>query len=99
PAAQRLYDTENSSLGTMSAQATGLPLIAVTLAVGLGLGIVLYRASRWLARRTNRVLNAGLVAAGAIVVISVAALAIAYSGGRSDLLAAQARGSTPVAAL
>ena len=99
PAAQRLYSAENSSLGTTSAQATGLPLIAVTLAVGLGLGGVLYRASRWLRRRTNRVLNAGLVVAGAVVVVSLAWLAVAYSGGRSDLLAAQARGSTPVAAL
>ena len=99
PAAQRLYDAENSSLGTTSAQATGLPLIAVTLAVGLGLGGVLYLASRWLRRRTNRVLNAGLVVAGAVVVVSLAWLAVAYAGGRSDLLAAQARGSTPVAAL
>jgi hypothetical protein len=99
PAAQRLYDTENSSLGTTSAQATGLPLIAVTLAVGLGLGGVLCLASRWLRRRTNRVLNAGLVIAGVVVVVSLAWLTIAYSGGRSDLVAAQARGSTPVAAL
>jgi hypothetical protein len=99
PAAQRLDDAENSSQGTTSAQATGAPLIAVTLAVGLGLGGVLYLASRWLRRRTNRVLNAGLVVAGAVVVVSLAWLAIAYSGGRSDLLAAQARGSTPVAAL
>ena len=99
PAAQRLYDAENSSLGSTSARATGLPLIAVTLAVGLGLGGVIGLASRWLRRRTNRVLNAGLVVAGAVVVASLAWLAIAYAGGRSDLLAAQARGSTPVAAL
>jgi hypothetical protein len=99
PAAQGLYDTENSSLGSTSAQATGLPFIAVTLGVGLGLGYVLYRASRWLGRRTNRVLNAGLVAAGAVVVFSLAWLLIAYAGGRGDVLAAQASGSTPVAAL
>ena len=99
PAAQRLYDTENSSLGGTSAQATGLPLIAVTVAAGLGLGGVLWLASRWLRRRTNRVFNAGLVVAGVAVVVSLAWLAIAYSGGRSDLLAAQAKGSTPVAAL
>jgi hypothetical protein len=99
PAAQRLYDAENSSLGTTSAQATGLPLIAVTLAVGLGLGGVIGLASRWLRRRTNRVFNAGLVVAGVLVVVSLAWLAIAYAGGRSELLAAQARGSTPVAAV
>jgi hypothetical protein len=99
PAAQGLYDTENSSLGSTSAQATGLPFIVVTLIVGLGLGYVLYRVSRWLGRRTNRVLNAGLVAAGAVVVLSLAWLVIAYAGGRGDLLAAQASGSAPVAAL
>ena len=99
PAAQRLYDAENSSQGTTSAQATGLPLIAVTLAAGLGLGGVLGLASRWLRRRTNRVLNVGLVVAGAVVVVSLAWLAIAYAGGRSDLLAAQEKGSMPVAAL
>jgi hypothetical protein len=99
PAAQRLDDAENSSQGTTSAQATGLPLIAVTLAVGLGLGGVLYLASRWLRRRTNRVLNPGLVVAGVVVVVSLAWLAVVYSGSRGDLLAAQARGSTPVAAL
>ena len=59
-----MYAAENASLGATSAQATGLPLIGVTLAVGLVIGYVLYRASRWLRRRTNRVLNVGLLAAG-----------------------------------
>jgi hypothetical protein len=99
PAASGMDAAENASLGATSAQATGLPLISVTVAVGLVIGYVLYRASRWLRRRTNRVLNAGLVLAGVAVVASLAWLAVAYATGRGDLLAAQARGSTPVEAL
>jgi hypothetical protein len=99
PAASGMYAAENASLSATSAQATGLPLISVTVAVGLVIGYVLYRASRWLRRRTNRVLNAGLVLAGIAVVVSLAWLAGAYVAGRGDLLAAQARGSTPVEAL
>ena len=99
PAASGMDAAENASLGATSAQATGLPLISVTLAVGLVLGYLLYRASRWLRRRTNRVLNVGLVAAGVALIVSLAWLAVAYAAGRSDLLAAQARGSTPVEAL
>jgi hypothetical protein len=99
PAAQGLYNAENTSLGTTSAQATGLPLITVTAVIGLAVGFGLYRASRWLARRTNRVFNYGLLAAGLAIVISLAWLGAAYANGRSSLLSAQAKGSTPVAAL
>lgn len=99
PAARDMYDTENASLSATSAQATGLPLVAVTVVAGLGIGYVLYRASRWLARRTRRVLNHGLLLAGAAGIISLLWLAAAYGVGRGDLLTAQARGSAPVEAL
>jgi hypothetical protein len=99
PAASGMDAAENVSLGVTSAQATGLPLISVTLAVGLVIGYLLYRASRWLRRGTNRVLNVGLVAAGVALVVSLAWLAVAFTAGRGDMLAAQARGSTPVEAL
>jgi hypothetical protein len=59
----------------------------------------LYLASRWLGRRTHRVLNPGLLLAGAAAVIALAWLAVAYTGARGDLLAAQSRGSAPVEAL
>ena len=99
PDAKDLYATENASLSGASAQATGLPLFCVTVAIGLAAGYLLYRASRWLRGRTNRVLNVGLVAAGVLVVISLAWLAAAYAGARSDLLDAQARGSATVEAV
>jgi hypothetical protein len=99
PAASGMDAAENVSLGATSAQATGLPLISVTLVVGLVIAYLLYRASRWLRRRTNRVLNVGLVAAGVALIVSLAWLAAAFTAGRGDMLAAQARGSTPVEAL
>jgi hypothetical protein len=96
--AQDLYATENASLSATSAQATGGPLIGVTVAVGLAVGLALYLAARWLRGRTNRVFNVGLLAAGAIVVLSIGWLVLAFAGARSDLLSAQARGLATVQA-
>jgi len=97
--AKDLYAAENDSLHTASAQATGLPLILVTGVAGLLAGLALYLASRWLRGRTNRVLNVGLLVAGAAVVVSLAWLGVAYAGARGDLLDAQARGSATVQAV
>jgi hypothetical protein len=99
PAADNLYAAENASLHGTSAQATGLPLIVVTLVAGLAAGYALYRAARWLRGRTNRVLNAGLLGAGVALVVSLAWLAAAYLGASSDLRHAQARGSATVEAV
>ena len=60
---------------------------------------LLLRAARWLRGRTNRVLNAGLVAAGVFLVVSLAWLAAAYLGARGDLMDARARGSATVEAV
>jgi hypothetical protein len=98
-AADDMYATENASLTATSAQATGLPLVIVTVAVGLGIIIVVAWVSRWLRRRTHRVLNFGLLLAGAVAVIALAWLAVAYTGARGDLLTAQSKGSAPVEAL
>ena len=97
--AQDLYAAENASLSGASARATGLPLIGVTAAAGLAAGCALYLASRWLRGRTNRVFNVGLLAAGAVVVLSVGWLALAFAGARGDLLDAQARGLATVQAV
>jgi hypothetical protein len=97
--AKDLYASENASLSGTSARATGLPLAAVTAALGILALYVLLRASRWLRGRTNRVLNAGLVAAAVFLLASLAWLAAAYAGARGDLLDAQARGSATVEAI
>jgi len=99
PAAQGLYAAENTSLNGTSARATGEPLIGVTVAAALAVGCALYLTSRWLRGRTHRVFNMGLLAAGAVVVLSAGWLVLAFAGARSDLLNAQARGLATVQAV
>src|ERR1700736_4039042 len=98
PAASDIYTKESGLLTSASAQATGLPLLVLALLVGLGLGYVLYRSSRWLTRRTHRVFNYGLLVASVAGVVSLAWLAGAFFVGRGDLLNAQQRGSAPAEA-
>jgi hypothetical protein len=93
PAASDIYTKESGQLTASSAQATGLPLLVLALLVGLALGYVLYRASRWLTRRTHRVFNYGLLVASVAGVVSLAWLAAAFFVGRGDLLHAQQSGS------
>jgi hypothetical protein len=97
--AKDLYTRETASLGDTSARATGLPLLAVTVAAGLLVGYLLLRASRWLRQSTNRVLNLGLLGAGVAVIVSLAWLGAVYASARGDLLSAQAHGSATVEAV
>jgi hypothetical protein len=99
PAANDLYTRQIAQLTSASGQATGLPLVIVTVLAGLALGLGYYRASRWLLGRTHRVLNAGVLVAGAAGAIALLWLAGAFLAGRADLLTAQSQGSTPVHAL
>lgn len=63
PAAHAVYTRENANLTATSAQATGLPLVVVTVVIGLILLLVLFRVQRWLTRRTHRLVNHGLLVA------------------------------------
>ena len=99
PKAQDLYAAENASLNGTSARATGGPLIGVTVAAALVVLCAMYLASRWLRRRTHRVFNVGLLAAGAVMVLAAAWLVLAFAGARSDLLNAQAHGLATVQAV
>jgi hypothetical protein len=99
PAAGHLYTTETAQLTAASAQATGLPLVIVTVVAGLALGFGYYRASRWLLGRTHRVINGGLLVAGAVGAVALLWLIGAFVAGRGDLLTARSQGSTPVQAL
>jgi hypothetical protein len=71
PATRAIYARENVALATASAGATGLPWIVITVALAALIGIVLYRAQRWLRRRTHRVVNLGLLAASVAVTAAV----------------------------
>jgi hypothetical protein len=96
--ADDIYTRENALLTSASAQATGLPLMIITVVVGLGLGYVLIRSWRWLARRNHRVVNYGLLVALVAGLISIVWLASAFFVGRGDLLHAQQHGSAPAEA-
>lgn len=69
PAAGDLYRQENARLARSYAQASGLPVVAVIVAV-IG-AVVLIRVQRWLTGRTRRVLNRGLVAASLAGLLSL----------------------------
>jgi hypothetical protein len=98
PAANGIYTKENGLLTSASAQATGLPLVVLAIIIGLGIGYVLFRSSRWLSQRTHRVVNLGLLVAGIVGLVSLVWLAGAFAVARSDLLAAQQQGSGPAGA-
>ncbi len=95
PAAKTVFDQRNDVLGAASGQATGLPLVIVALVLAIITGLVLYRAQRWLTRRTNRVFNVGLALASVVLVISALWLLAGFLAGRSDLDAGIRNGSQP----
>src|ERR1035441_7962028 len=98
PAASDIYTRESRRLTSSSAQATGLPLIVVAVLIGLGVGYLLYRASRRLTRPTHRVVNYGLLLAAVAGAVSLVWLGGAFAVGRADLLHAQQAGSGPAEA-
>jgi hypothetical protein len=99
PAARGLSEQASVELTAQSSQATGLPFAVVALLVAIAAGVVLVRSQRWLARRTHRVANAGLVLASVAGIVSVLWLAVALTVARVELGAARTHGSAPVEAL
>lgn len=98
PAADAVYADENAALSTTSAQASGLPLIALTVVLALIIGFVLLRSQRWLTRRTHRTVNYGLLLASAALVIATLWLAVSFVAARSHFDQGIGHGSTPAEA-
>ncbi len=70
--------------GKRRAQTVVLAVI-VALVLALAAGFALYRAQRWLAHRTHRIFNYGLVGASIALVVSVVWLVATFVVARSDL--------------
>ena len=99
PAARSVYAQENAQLMRASAQATGLPLAVIALVIGLAVLVLLFRAQRWLSRRTHRTVNVGLFLASVASVAALIWLVVILAGSRSDLLQATTHGSGPAQTL
>ena len=97
PAARSVYDQANAQLAADDNGAAALPFVAV--AVVIAVGVALIWAQRWLARRSHRVLNRGLVLASLAGLVSVVWLITALTSARVQVLAARDHGSAPVEAL
>jgi hypothetical protein len=97
PAARDLSAQENAQLAVAGQQATGLPWAA--LAVALIAAVLLAAGQWWLARRTNRIVNPGLLVASIAGLASLVWLVTALIVARTNLDAARDHGSAPVEAL
>jgi hypothetical protein len=97
PAARDLSAQENAQLAAADQRATGPPYAA--LAVALIAAVLLVAGQWWLARRTNRIVNPGLLVASVAGLVSLVWLVTALTVARTHLDAARDHGSAPVAAL
>ena len=95
PAANTVFTQENAALSAASGDATGWLTLIAALVLAIVTGVVLYRAQRWLARRTNRMFSPGLVLATAALIISVVWLAAAFLTARADFSRGFGHGSAP----
>jgi hypothetical protein len=95
PAAKQLYQDENDAVSASKGRATSLPTLVLALVAAAAALVALLVGQWWLARRTRRVLNAGLVVATAALVISCGWLAVTFGVADSDLSTAIGQGANP----
>jgi hypothetical protein len=96
PAANAVFTQENAALNAANSQATELPTEIALLVLAVVTAYAFYRAQRWLARRTNRVLSPGLVLASVLLAVGVIWLAAGFLSARTDLDRGIGHGSAPV---
>jgi hypothetical protein len=91
------YQAQRASLDAVQGDATGMPwLLLVVLVVTL---VVLGAAQRQIARRTHRVLNAGLLTATGVLVLAIVWTTVAVAVHRGDLGDARSQGTARIEAL
>jgi hypothetical protein len=98
PAARTIYQAENAAVQSAERQATSAPLVLATIALAVVTAAVLAAVAIWLARRTNRYFNLGLVVAGAALLVSGVWLGNAFAAASSDLSTAISQGAVPAEA-
>jgi hypothetical protein len=94
PAAQQLYTAVSEQLADARDDASAAPWLALPLLLLSLVGLLFVQI--FLARRTNRVLNLGLVAATAAALVAVLWLGIASFGAAGHLTASRKEGSAQV---
>jgi hypothetical protein len=95
PAANTVFTQENAALSAESGDATGWLTLIAALVLAVVTGVVLYRAQRWLTRRTNRAFSPGLGLASVLLVVTVLWLAAGFLTARSDFSRGFGQGSAP----
>ena len=99
PAAADIYQIENASVSSAKAAATGLPSLAIALVVAVAALAVLAATQLWLARKTHRVFNVGLLLATAALLASGGWLLVTVVVAGSELSTAIGQGENPASAL
>jgi hypothetical protein len=94
PAAQEVYAAVTARLAAARDDAAGFPWVALPLGLLALAGLAV--AQVHLTRRTNRVLNPGLVAASAVGLAAVLWLGVAWAGAAGHLNASRRDGSEQV---
>jgi len=95
PAAHTVFTQENAALSAARSDASDWITLVAALLLAVITGFVLYRAQRWLTRRTNRMFSIGLTLASVLLIISVAWLTAGFLTARSDLGRGFGSGSDP----
>jgi hypothetical protein len=99
PAAKTIYTLQDDALTSAGSQATAVLPVIAALVLAVITGFVLFRAQRWLTRRTHRIFNLGLLAASAALIISAVWLVATFTVARSDLTRGIDHGSSPASTL
>ncbi|HKB31046.1 MAG TPA: hypothetical protein VKD26_09435 [Streptosporangiaceae bacterium] len=97
PAAREAYVQANAQLAGDDGRASGWPFVAVAAIVVVGVALIW--AQRWLARRSHRLFNRGLVVASVVGLASAVWLLSALTFARVQVIDARDHGSAPVEAL
>lgn len=99
PAAKTIYTLQDAALTATGSQATAVLPVIAALVLAVVTAFALFRAQRWLTRRTHRIVNVGLLIASAALIISAVWLAVTFTVARSDLTRGIEHGSSPAGTL